>query len=609
MVESDDPLLFPNDDGEAPRESINESATALEPWRVLVVDDEPQVHAITRLAIANLEVDGHPLELISAFTGKEAREVLQRTDNIALVLLDVVMENEHAGLSLARWIRETLRDHLIRLVLRTGQPGTAPEQQVMLEYDINDYRPKTELTAQRLVTTILGAIRSYRDLCVINAQKRGLQRVVDASATLFQRLPFEEFIRGLLDQISAMLQPRRSAIFVQVRGPFFGLGDEPTILAGTGRFHDAVGRAMSGLLNKATRLDMATAIRSQQALHRPGYSIFGLCYRSSSWAALYVETTTTLSSWENRLLEVFCHNAAVALDNLRLHHRQLDLLASFERFVPTQLLELAEIEDVTDARVGDHIQRDVSVVFADLRSFTSLAEALSPSDTFAFINDFFGAIVPAIQEHGGVVDKYMGDGLMALFSNTPGHAVRAGLAMLNATRRFAKEHRYNLPLAPEIGVGVHTGPIILGLVGAADRLEFTGISDGVNIAARVERLTRILSADLLISEAIYSALPADLQAQSRPLGETEIRGKDRGVEVYEVFAADAPEERTHKAATKEALAIVAAAIRERRWQDARDDLALLRRQHPKDRTLATLDRQCRRRLLLASDATLAGASP
>ncbi len=609
MHKSDDPLLFSNDEDNAPHESIEAPSVPLEPWRVLVVDDEPEVHAITRLAVANLEVDGHPLELISAYTGEEARQVLLRIDNIALVLLDVVMENERAGLSLARWIRETLGDHLIRLVLRTGQPGTAPEQQVMLEYDINDYRPKTELTAQRLVTTVLGAIRSYRDLCVINAQKRGLQRVVDASATLFQRLPFEEFIRGLLDQISAMLQPRRSAIFVQVRGPFFGVGDQPTILAGTGRFHDSVGKAMSDLLSETTQLDIATAVHSKQALHRPGYSIFGLSYRESSWAALYVETTSTLSSWENRLLEVFCHNAAVALDNLRLHHRQLDLLAAFERFVPTQLLELAEIEDVTDARVGDHIQRDVSVVFADLRSFTSLAEALSPSDTFAFINDFFGAIVPAIQEHGGVVDKYMGDGLMALFSNSAGHAVRAGLAMLDATRRFANEHRYNLPEPPKIGVGVHTGPIILGLVGAADRLEFTGISDGVNIAARVERLTRVLSADMLISQAIYNALPTDLQAQSRPLGEAEIRGKDRGVEVYEVFAADMPDQRTRKAATKDALATIAKAIRERRWQDARDDLAALRNRYPEDRTLSTLDQQCRRRLLLASDATLSGTGP
>ncbi|MCA9662726.1 MAG: DUF3369 domain-containing protein [Myxococcales bacterium] len=610
MVEhDDDALLFADEDEQL---ATSEGATPHAddpPWRVLVIDDEPEVHAITRLALADLRIEGRGIELLSAYTGAEARTLLEGNDEVALVLLDVVMESEHAGLALARWIREERRDHLVRIVLRTGQPGTAPEQQVMLEYDINDYRAKTELTAKRLVTTVVGALRSYRDLCVIDAQKRGLERVVLASATLFERRSFEEFLRGLLDQIAALLRPRQSAMFVQVSGRLFGGGDRPRLLAGTGRFREYVGEPAAEHLEEAAFRDLNQAIRTQHAIHRECYTVFGLCYRDRSCAAVYIETASPLSTWENHLLEVFCHNAAVALDNLRLHHRQLELLAAFERFVPKRLLGLAEIVDVTDAHVGDHIQREVAVAFADLRSFTRLAEALSPGETFDFINEFFAAIVPAIHDHGGVVDKFMGDGLMALFPRGAEDAVSAGLAMIEATKAFADRRLLDLPLLPRIAVGVHRGPIILGLVGAADRLDFTGISDGVNVAARIERLTRDFDADLLISGPIYADLPEALKAQSRPLGATEIRGKDREVEIYEVFAGDADDDRANKAATREPLKVVAAALRDRRWQDARDLLSDLRRRWPADHALESLDRHCWHQLLLRrgrSERGLAG---
>ena len=601
--DDDDLLLFADDDADD-ADAVDADASAPEGrWRVLVIDDEPEVHAITRLTLADLEIDGRRIELLSAGSGVEAREILSTTDDIALVLLDVVMESEHAGLGLARWIREDLGDRLVRIVLRTGQPGTAPEQRVMLDYDINDYRSKTELTAQRLTTTVLGGLRSYRDLCVIDSQKQGLQRVIDASATLFERTSFEDFLRGLLLQIAALLRPRRSTMFIQASGPLFGVaGDEPTILAGTGRFAAAQGDPVRGQLSDEAWADVSAAVTRQQAIHRGRYSVFGLCHRARSCAAVFVETATPLSSWESHLLELFCHNATVALDNLRLHHRQLALLAAFERFVPKRLLDLAEITDVTEAAVGAHIQRDVAVVFADLRSFTRLAEELSPNDTFAFVNAFFAAIVPAIHAHGGVVDKYMGDGLMALFPGEPSDAVRASLAMIEQTRRFAAEHLAalpNSPVIPRIGVGIHAGPIILGLVGAADRLDFTGISDGVNVTARIERLTRSFDADLLISETIYARLPADLQAASRPLGRMEIRGKNRAVELYEVFAGDLPDARASKAATRGPLLPITAALRERRWDDARGLLAALCEAHPGDAALLNLDRHCRHELLLS----------
>lgn len=133
-------------------------------WQVLIVDDDLDVHAVTRLALHKIRFKGRGLKFLSAYSRREAYAVLRDTTDIALVLLDVVMETDDAGLSLARQIREELNNQIVRVVLRTGQPGQAPEQRVVIEYDINDYKSKTELTAQKLFTTVVSSLRAYDSL-------------------------------------------------------------------------------------------------------------------------------------------------------------------------------------------------------------------------------------------------------------------------------------------------------------------------------------------------------------------------------------------------------------------------------------------------------------
>ncbi|GAB3025945.1 PP2C family protein-serine/threonine phosphatase [Bowmanella dokdonensis] len=151
-----DELLFYADDEAAP-----ESQQDLLPWRILVVDDDEEVHILTRLVLRDLIFEGKGVELISARSGQEARKILDSEQGIALVLLDVVMESDDAGLQLVHYIRSELANQAIRIILRTGQPGHAPEQQVIMKYDINDYKEKTELTSQKLVTAVIASLRSY----------------------------------------------------------------------------------------------------------------------------------------------------------------------------------------------------------------------------------------------------------------------------------------------------------------------------------------------------------------------------------------------------------------------------------------------------------------
>ena len=137
------------------------------PWRVLIVDDEADVHAVTRLVLSGVVFKNRSVELLSAYSGNEGFEVLAKVPDIALVLLDVVMETDDAGLQLVRRIRDELNNHLVRIVLRTGQPGQAPEERVIVDYDINDYKAKTELTKQKIFTTVISSLRAYEGLVTI----------------------------------------------------------------------------------------------------------------------------------------------------------------------------------------------------------------------------------------------------------------------------------------------------------------------------------------------------------------------------------------------------------------------------------------------------------
>lgn len=171
---------------------VEDSATAELVWLVLIVDDDLDVHAVTRLALHKIRFKGRSLKFLSAYSRKEAYAVLRDTPDIALVLLDVVMETDDAGLSLARQIRGELNNQLVRVVLRTGQPGQAPEQRVVIEYDINDYKSKTELTSQKLFTTVVSSLRAYDSL---TQAERG-------KAELASSLAKVKILKAALDQHS-----------------------------------------------------------------------------------------------------------------------------------------------------------------------------------------------------------------------------------------------------------------------------------------------------------------------------------------------------------------------------------------------------------------------
>jgi two-component system sensor histidine kinase ChiS len=226
---------------------------------------------------------------------------------------------------------------------------------------------------------------------------------------------------------------------------------------------------------------------------------------------------------------------------------------TMKRFIPEEFLQILDKEDVTDLRLGDHVRKEMTIFFSDIRAFTELSERLTVEENFAFINSYLSRIVPIIDQGGGFVDKYMGDGIMALFPGErgPDAAIRAAINMQVKMVEY-NGHRANTGYRPiSMGVGVHTGTLMLGVIGVDSRMENTVISDAVNLTSRLQAITKAFNISLAISEQAFKELEDPGVYKYRFIGKVRVKGKAAPVSVFEIFDGIAPElfERKMKANT------------------------------------------------------------
>src|SRR5262249_29396993 len=208
---------------------------------------------------------------------------------------------------------------------------------------------------------------------------------------------------------------------------------------------------------------------------------------------------------------------------------------SIERFVPQAFLSIVGKPSIVDVELGDNKQEDMSILFSDIRSFTTLSESMTPDENFAFINAYLERMGPVIRTHNGFIDKYIGDAIMALFTNAD-DAVRAGLAMLETLAAFNAERRPAGQPPIGIGIGINSGSLMLGPIGEQQRMEGTGISHAVNLAARVEDLTKTYREPLLMSEFTYQQLADPTAYDIRSVDVVVVKGKTRPVTIYAVHS-------------------------------------------------------------------------
>jgi hemerythrin len=211
---------------------------------------------------------------------------------------------------------------------------------------------------------------------------------------------------------------------------------------------------------------------------------------------------------------------------------------AYSRFVPREFLNLLGIDDIRKVELGQQVERKMTILFSDIRNFTALSETMSPQENFNFLNSFLVQMEPVITAHGGFIDKYIGDAIMALFPDSPDEALRCSLAMLQRLEEY-NDGRQRAGYRPiKIGIGINTGIVILGTIGGAARMDGTVIGDAVNLAARMERLTKEYRVSILISEYTLYCLDQPELWSIRFLDRTQVRGKQGTQSVYEVFNGD-----------------------------------------------------------------------
>ena len=392
----DDLLSFVEEDAAEP------ASAAAEVWKILIVDDEPDVHQTTLLALRDMLIEGRTLSFVHAYSGAEAQALLEQHGDIAVALLDVVMESDDSGLKLVRFIREQLANRALRIILRTGQPGYAPEMETIRSYDINDYKSKSDLTRVRLFTSLTVAIRSYWQIHQLEVARRGLELIVDASTELSKPKGIRHFAEGVITQICALLGVNEEGVVCAASDIS---RDPPYVIAATGRFAGWIGERLANLPDERARAALLNVLSCRHHVHGATTCLFFNVPGDQS-LLVFIDLKRAIGKLDQDLLGVFCSNIEVAFENTQLYQRISalafeDALVSLpnrnsflaridQRRAMTDTLALVDIDDfadinsILDQNFGDAVLR---VVAERLRcSFTpAVVVARIGSDVFGIL--------------------------------------------------------------------------------------------------------------------------------------------------------------------------------------------------------------------------------
>ncbi|MCL4143986.1 UNVERIFIED_CONTAM: hypothetical protein GTU68_026866 [Idotea baltica] len=272
------------------------------------------------------------------------------------------------------------------------------------------------------------------------------------------------------------------------------------------------------------------------------------------------------------------------LARVKTHLRLANINAAYGRFVPHEFIRALGHESIMDVKIGDQIERIISVLFTDIRSYTTLAEAMTPADNFQFINTYLGKMAPIIKAQKGIVSQFLGDGIMALFPESPADSLRASIGMQKEILRYNEERKKSGWLPIRVGMGVHTGSLIMGIIGDQDRMDAGIISDTVNTASRLEGLTKYFHASLVASEDTFSYIENPDEFNHRILGKVQVKGKKQPIGIYDFFDGDEPKLIEKKILTKAAFEEGLQAYFNKDFVLAMDAFASVLDRFPEDKT-------------------------
>ncbi len=532
------------------------------PAKVLVVDDEPDLEALIRQKFRR-KIRQKELQLFFADNGLRALEVLQAEPEMDMVLTDINMPYMD-GLTLLTRISEAYPT--TKTVILSAYGDLANIRKAMnygafdfltKPIDFQDLEITTNKTLQYVQQTRAALAKEHW------AQEAQTELLIHLKQEVSQRQWVEEALQVSQTRLTQFLEAMPVGVFiVDAGGKTYYVNQTAKQLlfqeiipeATAEQFPDIYQAYLAGTeeLYPSERQPIMLALRGEKAtaddleLHQ-GDKIVPL----EVWAtpifddkgqivyaiAAFQDITQRKQAEVERqnfieeLFEVNC-NLELALN------AELELTDAAKRFVPHEFLNFLGHKSIVDVQLGDQVQQEMSIMFADIRNFATLSERMSPKENFDFINDYLSRVGPVIRAHHGFIDKYIGDAVMALFPNTADDALQAAIALQKQVSFYNFERQQNGDGAISIGVGLHTGSLMLGTIGESERMESTVIADAVNLASRLESLTKIYGASILISGDTLIELAEAINYHYRFLGRVQIKGKNKLVSVFEVLDAE-----------------------------------------------------------------------
>ena len=508
--------------------------------KILVVDDEPDFKLIINQKFRK-KIRKKELEFIFASNGLQALEQLQIEPEIEMILTDIVMP-EMDGISLLSTLSEINHPTLKTVVISASSDLKIVRKAMNL--GAFDFLTKPinledlEITINKTLNHVQGLKKSLQQQHLIEQA----QKLYDSEKRLekfLETLPVGVFVVDA-DGTPFYVNQAAQNIFAK------GIVTEATLeqlaeiyqayLAGTEQFYpyekQPIVRALNG---ENSRIDDMEIRQGKKII--PVEVSASPIFDEAGQLIYAIATFQDITERKKSETEIIQFTQQVEVKNIELSK----LNQAYSRFVPKEFLRFLGHESILDVSLGESVQKKMSILFSDIRSFTTLSESMSLEDNFKFINAYLSRMEPLIMANYGFIDKYIGDAIMALFGRCPDDAVQAALGMLLELNKYnTMRKKYNQsPIA--IGIGINTGSLMLGTVGSLNRMDTTVISDAVNLAARLQDLTKLYGASLIISKQTFIELKEYKKYNYRFLGQVRVKGKKDVVSLFEFFDADPPE--------------------------------------------------------------------
>lgn len=560
----DDEIFFMNElpeENPAEKEEFSsEEEISCKNWKLIIVDDAEDVHDITRMVFEDYYFEGRHIDCLSAYSGKQAEKLIALHPETAVILLDVVMETDHAGLDLVRYIREELKNNSVRIILRTGQPGEAPEKKVILEYDINDYKTKEDLTNKKLFTSVTAALRSFRDIKNIEKNRNGLKMIIDATTDLLKFTSLKQFTHGILYKVTSIPWIEEDSLLItsDVDSKPGKTRDQNNfhIIAGLGRFENLVDKSINDINDNHVVDEIRHAFNLKRTLLDKNRLV---CYFKTGdkiETVLYLKSTHALNNTDRSLINICLSNLSLAFD-IFYHRLNLEKIVTertsqltlekekvtkaqsiLSKYVPVQLAEKIVADEIED--IWEHSRKKLTLFFSDIKNFTGITESMEPEDMAGLLNEYLTEMYEIADAYGGVVANTNGDELFIFFgASNKASSKENAICCVNMAVAMQKKMAelkikwFNEGICEplQIRCGINTGMVNVGGFGSKTRKNFTAMGVQVNLASRLETAGR--PSGILISHTTWALVKEEFDC--RPQGEIKVKGFSHPVLAYDII--------------------------------------------------------------------------